>query len=138
MARKTAYPDAGTENKDIENALGFKLLKSLICEPSISKTPVVHHRCRGGCSFGKKNLFIFPCVYLHRPSQVSILFPSVFAALRLRAMQNLFGSSTEPCGFRGYNPLPQNIKIYRDVDVAPTDSSNEVKPLRRSSTSSRI
>ena len=25
-------------------------------------------------------------------------------------MQNLFGASTEPSGFRGYNPLPQNIR----------------------------
>jgi hypothetical protein len=72
-------------------------INSLIGEPSISRAPVVHHRCRGGCSCGKMNLFVFPGVCPHRHSPMSIrilLFLLFFAALRLCAMQNLFGSST--------------------------------------------
>jgi|GEM_PF-4654755 len=37
------------------------------------RAPVVHHRCRGGCSSGKINTFILPDAYPHRPSPMSIL-----------------------------------------------------------------
>jgi hypothetical protein len=91
---------------------------SLIGEPSNSRAPVHQHRCRGGCSFGKMNLFILPGVCPHRHSPMSIRFlsfPLFFAPWRLGAMQNLFGSSTEPCGYRGYNPLPQNMRKPEDI-----------------------
>jgi|GEM_PF-6809731 len=67
----------------------FFLNQSSHRRPLAPRAPVVYHRCKGGCSSGKINVFIFRDVYPHRPSPMSILIRlfSLFSApQRLRAM----------------------------------------------------
>jgi len=125
---------------------------SLIGEPSNSRAPVFQHRCRWGCSFGKIKMFVFPGVYAHRPSPMSIrsrLFSLFFAALRLCARQNLFGSSTEQCPvkYASLTPPPgrpeaegtawktgtphkdhQHGKVHTDADSNPRRYACSSKP----------
>gem|GEM_PF-5565492 len=52
------------------------------------------------------NLFMFSNEYPHRHSPMSFLIRCC-CSLRLCAMQNFFGSSTVPCGYRDCKSLSQ-------------------------------
>jgi hypothetical protein len=89
----------------------YWILDPLIGDLSHAGAAVPRHRCRGGCSSGKINVFIFAVGYPHRRSPMSFL---IRLSWRLSVLA------------RGPNPAPPGVSSKYRFDAPKADRISHI------------